>query len=388
MHIKRFEAATMAEAIEQVKQTLGPDALILSSRTIRKGGSTFGLMGRTRVEVQAARERAPGRAEPEAAATVAVEAERSVEAAIGVAQPAPEMALLDQLRRELAVLRRRERFEDEVRSELRGLRQALHGALGESAREAVDPVVASLGRAGLDWLHASSVVSAWREEVEAGSDRPLSALLREQIEARLAPPRPDEGAKIRILVGAPGVGKTTTLAKLAARNEEGEREVALVSLDHYRIGATEQLRAYAGLLESPFEELRDPAELLNVVERLAGHAVLVDTAGRSARGEDRLAPLVPLREALADRASFELVVDATARPEVQRAQLTRFAALAPDRLILAKTDECDSLAGAANLLLEPACPPICWIGTGQRVPEDLVVVEADRLAADVLGEAA
>lgn len=388
MHIKRFEAATMAEAIDQVRQALGPDALILSSRTIRKGGAAFGLMGRTRVEVQAARERA---ADASLLQPVPRAPGANVEPIGAVAQAASTATgedLIRELRRELAGLRGRERFEEEVRSELRGLRQALGGILGEPLRRAADPLAESLCRRGLEWMHAESLVSAWRAQAAGGGGRSLEVLLRERIEAQLAPPRPDEGGKVRILVGAPGVGKTTTLAKLAARDEEGEREVALVSLDHYRIGASEQLRAYAGLLESPFEELSDPADLPGLVDRLAGHAVLVDTAGRGAREEGRLAPLEPLREALGERASVELVVDATARPALQRAQLTRFAALAPDRLILTKTDECDSLADVANLLLEPGCPPVCWVGTGQRVPEDLAVVEAERIARDVLGEAA
>lgn len=382
MHIKRFEAPTMAEALARVKSELGPDALILSSRTIRRGRHVFGLMGRTMVEVQAARERGSGKS------TIASVGPTIVKRLDHDEPVYAADALLTDLRRELTLLRGRESFEEEVRSELRGLRRALGGVLGAGLRGAADPLVESVSRAGLDWMHAESLVSKWRESGGAGGQSSLEALLATRIEAKLVPPRVDKKSGVRVLVGAPGVGKTTTLAKLAARNEEGEREVVLVSLDHFRIGATDQLRRYAELLDSPFREVAGAAELPEVIARYRGYSVLVDTAGRGQCAEVGLEPLLALREVLGKEISVELVIDATARREVQRAQISRFSALQPDRIILAKTDESESLIDLTNLLLDPDCPPLCWIGTGQRVPEDLALVEARHLAREALGEAA
>ncbi|HPG25952.1 MAG TPA: flagellar biosynthesis protein FlhF [Myxococcota bacterium] len=411
MHIKRFEAGTLEEALAAVKRELGPDALILSTRTLRRGGPIFGLMGGRRVEVQAARERGPGRASARVGADgpagdlARCEADFESKSNPGAQEPRSEVdargegdglvrgvdgALVEALRGELSRWRDRERFEEEVRSELRGLRRALAGVLGERVPDAADPLVRRLAGGGLDWVHAEGLVASLRDPAGSGQAHGIGmpGLLRRRLESKLAPPRPDEGSRVRVLVGAPGVGKTTTLAKLAARDEEGEREVALVALDHYRIGAPEQLRAYADLLDSPFCEVGDASELPRVVDRLRGRAVLVDTAGRGPRDEEALASLRPIRDLLGRRVSIELVVDATARREVQRAQLARFAALSPDRVILAKTDECDSLADVANLVLDADCPPVCWMGTGQRVPEDLELVEPGRLVQAVLGEAA
>ncbi len=385
MHIKRFEAPTMAEALAQVKAELGPDALILSSRTVRRGRQAFGLMSRTVVEVQAARERAEGPPLPRAKA----DSDAMVVDGPGGAMPTRgDAAIFGGSRGERADLRRREEFEEEVRSELRGLRLALNGVLGSRMREEADPVVESLVRAGLDWVHATSLATECRETSSRPDRDALRALLEKRIESRLSPPREGEGANVRILVGAAGVGKTTTLAKLAARNEEGEREVALVSLDHFRIGATDQLRRYAELLDSPFEEAARFSDLPRVVERYRGHAVLVDTAGRGKEAREGFEAVSALRDALGPDVSVELVLDATSRREVHRAQLARFAPMAPDRIIFAKTDECDSLVDAANLVLDSDCPSLCWIGTGQRVPEDLRPVEADQLARAAFGEAA
>ena len=375
----------MEAALAQVRSELGPDALILSSRTIRRGRHAFGLMARTVVEVQAACERG-GVARRRASTEGANSGRMSEEGPSNARGSALEPSVTEDLRRELAILRGRERFEEEVRSELRGLRSAIQGALGSSVRERVDPLAESLTRGGLDWMHAVALVEEWQRrdgDEERGS---LEDALCARFEDRLAVPREDEGGRVRVLVGAPGVGKTTTLAKLAARNDEGERDIALVSLDHYRIGATDQLRHYAGLLDSPFAEVACMTELQKSVDRFSGHSILIDTAGRGRRAVNELESLVPIRESLGDRASIELVVDATVRREVQQAQLARFAPLAPDRIIFTKTDECESLADVANLMLDSNCPPVCWIGNGQRVPEDLAMVEAHVLARHVLGE--
>lgn len=407
MHIKRFEAATMEAALAQVKAELGPDALILSSRTFRRGRHSFGLMARTRVEVQAALERGTARGGSgidevdqgnregllqgsESGARTAGQAAvaHSNEMPASGTLASGDQSMFADFRRELAILRGRERFEEEVRSELRGLRSALQGVLGSSRRVVADPLVQSLSNAGLDWVHAGSLVEQWRSRSSQAEPGTIEDCLTEKIESRLAVPRADDGSRVRVLVGAPGVGKTTTLAKLAARNDEGEREVALVSVDHYRIGATDQLRRYAELLDSPFSEVDSASALREEVERYSGHAVLIDTAGRGQTAVRELESLLPLREALGDRASIELVMDATVRLEIQRAQLARFAPLEPDRVIFAKTDECESLADVANVVLDPNCPPLCWLGTGQRVPEDLTLVEARHLAQHALGQAA
>jgi len=385
MHIKRFEAATMEAALAQVRETLGPDALILSSRTVQRGRGAFGLLGRRVVEVQAARQRSADRAATsEESGAKAANAER-----VGASDRHPGLeAIVDDLRREMAVLRRRESFEEEVRSELRGLRAAI-GQLVDSRPEAeFDRVVCSLAGAGLDWIHAQSLVEEWQGRRAEGEARSLERVLRDRIEARLLPPRSDTLAPIRVVVGAPGAGKTTTLAKLAGRGDEGEREVAFVSLDGFRIGAREQLRAFAGMLDSPYCELSAPEALSDVVRRHPERAIFVDTAGRSPGDESRLCPLESIRSGVARETSIELVVDATSRRDVARSQLARFGALLPDRLILTRIDECDSLAPVVNLLLDDRCPPLCWLGTGQRVPEDLEIAEPGRFAQNVMSRAA
>ena len=375
----------MEAALASVRETLGPDALILSSRTIERGRGAFGLLARRVVEVQAARPRAEG---AEQTRSPGVDPRPETAAWDAGAEPGALRETIEALRRELALLRRRETFEEEVRSELRGLRAAVGQRVDSRPEAAFDRAVGALVRAGLDWVHAQSRALEWQARGGDGKPTSLERVLATRLEAKLVPPRPDPAAPIRVLVGAPGAGKTTTLAKLAGRSDEGEREVAFVSLDPFRIGAREQLRAYAGLLDSPYSELTAPAGLAEVVRRHPGHAIFVDTAGRSPADAARLAPLGDLRATLGRATSIELVIDATARGDVARAQLSRFAPLEPDRLILTRLDECDGFAPLVNLLLDEACPPLCWLGTGQLVPEDLEIAEPALFARDVMGRAA
>ncbi|MBY0400273.1 flagellar biosynthesis protein FlhF [Myxococcota bacterium] len=390
MHIKRFEAASMEEAIEQVRRALGPDALILSTRTITRGRGAFGLLARSGVEVQAARPRgaAEARGIREDAGLTRAASDRPASTSGGVDDAVGLRRMVESLGREVAALRGRERFEEEMRGELQGIRVALGRALAASRSSGLDGPAERLVHAGLEAGHARALVEEFDAAQTEGRSQTLEAILEARLDRRLAPPRSDGAGRVRILVGAPGAGKTTTLAKLAARNEEGERDVSLVSLDPFRIGAREQLQAYAGLLEVPFEAHTTAEGVADVARRHRDRGILVDTAGRSPGDVARQLPLDALRAGLGEAASIELVVDATARGDVARAQLARFAALRPDRLILTRLDECESLAPIVNLLLEERCPPVCWMGTGQRVPEDLEIAEPGRFVRGVLGRAA
>ena len=386
MHIRRFEGASMKAVLAEIREELGEDALILSSRTFRKGRGAFGLMSQQRVEVQAALERAPiVEASSESAST------RSEK--MNPMQPDSEVSssledTVRALQADVQRLRDREEFEEELRSEMRGLRAAMQSAMVRSGGAQLDPVVEAMTGEGLDWVHAESVAKAWQTADHEGGLVSVETILADRIGGRLVAPRADEGDRLRILVGAPGVGKTTSLAKLAARNEEGERDVTLASVDHYRIGATSQLRDYAALLEAPFCEIKDVDELPAVLNRFRGRSVLLDTAGRGPTDGPSLGSLRALRKTLGKRLSVDLVLDATTKRCVQRAQVERFASLVPDRILLTKTDECDSMVDIANLALDEDCAPICWLGTGQRVPQDLELADARTLARSVLGRAA
>jgi flagellar biosynthesis protein FlhF len=187
------------------------------------------------------------------------------------------------------------------------------------------------------------------------------------------------------LVGPTGVGKTTTIAKLAARDALVERKrVGLLSLDDYRIGGAEQLARYAELIDVPFEVARDETGFRRAIARFEGFdRVYIDTAGRSQKERgplfgQRLAELCP-----------GIGVGLTLAAGTRTAELEHaFRAYVPPRptfLVLTKLDEA-VLGGAAFVATAHSQLPIAWTTDGQRVPEDLDAARAERIAALVMGE--
>lgn len=187
------------------------------------------------------------------------------------------------------------------------------------------------------------------------------------------------------LVGPTGVGKTTTIAKLAARDALVERRrVGLLSLDDYRIGGAEQLARYAELIDVPFEVARDEGGFRRAIARFEGFdRVYIDTAGRS---QKERAPVFGQRLAeLCPGIGIGLTVAAATRTaELQRA-FTSYLEPRPTFLVLTKLDEA-VLGGAAFVATAHTQLPIAWTTDGQRVPEDLDVARAERIAELVLGE--
>lgn len=175
-----------------------------------------------------------------------------------------------------------------------------------------------------------------------------------------------------MLIGPTGVGKTTTLAKLAASfHLVDEQQVALITADTYRIAAIDQLRTFAQIINLPLEVVFDPLEFskaLGLHEQ--AQVVLVDTAGRSPKDELRLGEL---RRFLSVEHPVEtlLVVTATTKAPDLRLILDRFGALGLDGLIVTKLDETIAIGPIFELLWERQLP-VRFLANGQNVPDDLV----------------
>ncbi len=193
--------------------------------------------------------------------------------------------------------------------------------------------------------------------------------------------------RVVVLAGPTGVGKTTTIAKLAAREAliRGRR-VGLVTLDTYRIAGAEQLEHYAEMIGVPVEVAHDARSFEVALRRLhEADLVLVDTAGRSPRDpwatEELASVLAGAEEPVA---VWLCLAAATPHPEL-RALVERHAVLEPQRLLATKLDEAVRPGGVLGAHAELG-RPIVWFTTGQRVPEDIEAAGAERLAALLCGE--
>ncbi|MCA2959835.1 MAG: hypothetical protein IOD12_06245 [Silvanigrellales bacterium] len=181
------------------------------------------------------------------------------------------------------------------------------------------------------------------------------------------------------LVGPTGVGKTTSIAKLAARLKLTEsRKVTLVSMDAFRIGGADQLRVYAKILDCPFAEVSEPQELVEVVARQpAGQIVLVDTAGRNARHDAQMEGLRSLA-GLDIPLAFHLVLAATMKQRDLDENIKAYRFLAPESLVFTKLDESWSYGEILNCSVGSRTP-LSYFTTGQKVPEDLEPATKERV---------
>lgn len=434
MKIKRFVASDMRQAMRRVREEQGPDAVILSSRRtdegieiiaaidydeslIREAALQSGNGGHLEVEAapqilpppataarpaQAApaksalfsshegiadiarRASAPppppvARSQPAVASTVpagAVGARSNAHLgqAAGVAamlpsQSAPATPELDGMKRELADLR------DMLESQFSSLAWNDLGRRNPTRAR----MLREFTRMGLDADIAGEIVANLPAELTAAQSRYLPmGLLADRLlvndEEHI-----DHGGMIA-LVGPTGVGKTTTLAKLAARYvlRNGPRQVALVTTDDFRIGAEEQLFHYGRLLGIPVYAASGAKEVADLLARLSDHRlVLIDTPGlchddprMQALGETLVHADVPVRTSL--------VLAANAQAGSLDQAVRAYARFRPNGCVLTKIDEASVLGGALSVAIRHRLR-IDYTTDGQRVPEDIARPEAHRL---------
>ena len=352
--IKTFRAATMRDALRRVRDEFGGNAVIHARRDLPARGLPFGR-NRSEVEVVA------GAGEPEK-----------------ISHAKPQAASVNRI-----------------------ARPAFPGLSASEARAAA--IVRELAAGGridlpaphsalLDRLRACDFAEAAAAHYAAFE---TEAAVRSEL-ARDLPCGPAVAADpavrtVAAFVGPTGVGKTTTLAKLAARLvlRQGRR-VGLVTADSYRVGAVEQLATYARILEAPLETVNAPAELPAALGRLhACDVILVDTAGRAPRDDAHLSELAALLSHHApDGTAVEahLVLSATASPRSLAAAAGRYGRLGVAGTVLTKLDEADGCGAAVGLLRTNAPAPVRLLGTGQDVPDDLAAATPADLAAACLGD--
>lgn len=326
----------MQEALRDVKAALGEEAVILDTA--------------------------------EVAGQVVVTAANDDDPATGVPHdspaPAADPELMHEVRRLLGVVH------ELVDERWRGPRPELRPELAVLHRR--------LAAQGVDGVIAAALVLATAERLEHGA--PLDAALARALTGAepLAP-----GPRVRVFLGTPGDGKTTTLVKLAAQAVRAGRRVALVTADTYRIGALAELQTFGRALDVPVESVTDAAGLPRALERLAAaDLVLVDTAGASPGQEDQLAELARLTAAAGPGAGRTLVASAASGSWAASQTWRAFAPLAPDGCVLTKLD------------VAPGGPMVglCWrqgltvshLAAGRRIPDDLEPATPERLARCLL----
>lgn len=362
MQIKRFEAKTMTAALKMVKDEFGPDAVILSARTLRQSRGFFGAARASGVEVTAAMD--SGWSAYTAAGRTAAQR---------VFSPALPEAAGPAVRR--------------------GLFHSLNESLRSFAGRRAAPTPASglaAPAAELTELHHHFLSQEVQRDVAAdlvahiqrlpGCD-PL--LGRDRLRDLAAPALQDMGlrasvdtdepgsARVLALVGPNGAGKTSMVMKLAAKESVRKgRRVALMTLDDQRIGAVEQLRIYAGILGVPLAVVTSAADARQALDDWSSmDRILIDTPGVSPGETERRSEVRQILHALKCR-EVHLVLNAGSRETDLMAVIEAWKKVPVSGLAFTRLDETGVYGSLLNVLIRSQLP-LSWLSTGPRIPEDV-----------------
>lgn len=362
MRIKRYLVDNMQEALQRIKEDLGDEAIIISSKKVRAPGLR-GLFGAKLIEVTAALERK----KPE-------EDTASIPTQITL-----EEARLQEDQRNLE-------------KELTDMKVMLKKLLKNSGQEVDDPC--SRWKEALESLEINSSIA---DKLMAGLAEDLGSgtvndtLMKEALKTRLANllmeiQENPLSRQVYAFVGPTGVGKTTTLAKLAALYAFSlGKKVGMITIDTYRIGAVEQLRTYGSIMGVGIDVVMTPEQLRDAVKKNQDKDVIfIDTAGRSSSDSMKLSEVKTFFNAAGPMEVYLVLSCTTKKQDLDRIA-EEYRMLNYTRLIFTKVDETNTLGAILNVSYNTKTP-VAYITNGQDVPEDIEVADPHKLAELILKE--
>lgn len=413
MNLQTFKAATMAEALQQVKATMGHDAVILHTRTYQLR-QWLGLKRREMVEITAGRGLNVAR-RPRAVVAASAPA-ASVLASVPIAgtynpgfsrssvlpsaqptlrtnnpgdsgrhlldTPAAGNALMLGINQEMSQLKT---MVKDI------LKEQRHAQAPQVCEELFDYYLQLIQNQVTEEL-AKSIIATLKRDVRPeylAQPSYVREKLVEQLE-KLIPTagpisrRKTDGPHVVALIGPTGVGKTTTLAKLAANLKLREKQrVGLITLDTYRIAAVDQLKRYADIIGSALRVVSNADELRDAMRAMADYDyVLIDTAGRSPNDTMKLNELRGLLKSI-EPDEVHLVLSSTASQSSVELAVQKFNEVRVDKVIFTKLDEAAHVGVVLNVV-QKLNKSLSYITTGQDVPDDIEVGRGRRLAQMIL----
>ena len=413
MIIKKFQGKTEADAIEQAKKELGPNVVIMNVKNVKRKG-LFAFLKPQRVEVTAALEE-----ESERTAYVKkeepVKVEESIPVPVNKAQPIFSEETIRQFELSAGVKTKdTEKVENAetkaIEEKLDNLQNLLEQKLQPKEAEAVQTETA-VDEKSAEIIKFEKLL--YNKMIENEVNETYANQIIEEMEKNIKPNMPFEqalaniyqkiilkfgkpetitpakvGPKVVFFIGPTGVGKTTTIAKIASKfSVDGKKKVALLTTDTYRIAAAEQLRTYANILEVPFRVIYSVEEIQNALKDLKDYDyIFVDTAGHSHKNESQKANMNSFIHAVDDTIEKEayLVLSATTKYRDLLSIADSYSEMIDYKLIFTKLDETITLGNLLNLKLYTGAP-LSYVTCGQNVPDDIEQFNPQKTVKLLLG---
>ncbi|MCK9373080.1 MAG: flagellar biosynthesis protein FlhF [Sulfuricurvum sp.] len=407
MKILTFSGSTPAEALKKAQLEVGEEAMLIETREIQKKSLGKSALYEIVVGVEEEiAEKPRRRPPPEPLREQRPLAQKSSDVLYNISEAAKQISKIAEVTDEERLLHHGSSRESEdlkrIKEEIEKLGDKVkliqHMFWDEKAPKmemAIPPEFAEIYRlsqqSGMDQAHLDQIMQLTLEHMPSRMrensvtvKRYFQVLMRKMIPVRLETPPKSGTKKVLMLVGPTGVGKTTSIAKLAARFSyllEKKYKVGLVVLDTYRIGAVEQLMQYARMMKLGIETVVDPPEFSNALNSLRySDYILIDTMGSSPYDQGKIEKIHECLRANNTDYSVDviLVLPSSIKYDDLKATYENFAPLGIDTMMFTKLDETRGFGNIFSLVYETKVP-ISYFSVGQEVPEDLVVASSDFL---------
>jgi len=373
MKVKRFEAPTIQEAIKQVKKTLGPDAVILSVKEIKKNKGILGFLNKS-VEVTAAVDTLMSSKQPRFKKEDNIYEEQKKQRFNSV-----EMDTSLDLIKNI----------EDLSLEIKKLKALIRTFLPTPAQGKSDLEIFNFCReikgSGLAEEIALKLIEGFRDGIMNGAINEemtlrdfLTKLLISLI--KVLPPleNSEKEQKAVAFIGPTGTGKTTTLAKIAGNLIKAKKQIGVVTIDT-RLPGREQLKFYAKELGFPLEIAITPKELAKTIEKFTDKdVILIDTGGCSPYNEFQIKDLSRYFRQLSKPVLNYLVLSITTKEDILLKTSSQFEVLSIDSLLFTKLDEVDTFGTIFNQMVYTG-KPISYFTTGQQVPQDIEHATPERV---------
>lgn len=381
MKVKRFSASNNQEALNLVRNELGSDAVILYQRKVKQRG-LFGFFKKPMIEIVAATEDKSNH--------------RSKETEKNYQSPADILkSKVNNIKQQMP--------SQEINRDVNEIKDMLNVVITKMSRQQLPDLLKSIDDEEMlklfnlfkeQELDEGIIEEIINEYIVLKNSNPSIIKEKESLRNHIIKiiskymiyQKKSSNSKIMFFIGPTGVGKTTTIAKLAARYSLNEgKTVGLISADTYRIAAVEQLKTYSDILNMPLEVIYSPSEIFHAINKLKEQdIIMVDTAGRNHKNTEQVLELRKLLDEI-DEKEVYLVISSASKESVIKEIIRTYSFIDDYNIIFTKIDEAESFGTIINTIKETK-RPLSYITTGQSVPDDIEAMDVEKIVSLLLKE--